>query len=186
MDHWTGGRTMRDMGMRVAGALALAAAMMAGGAARADAQTSDAGILGEQAAGNRGEVMIATWVAAHAHRPAVRSYANTLVRDHRAGLRQVQATARRIHVTPDAAAGAEATRKANDALNMLKSKHGAEMDAAFVQHSVDDHREDIAEAQKARGEAHSAAVKTLLANTLPVLRRHLRLAEALQPASARH
>jgi putative membrane protein len=176
---------MRFLGGRVAGALALAAAMVAGGGARAAAQKSDAAILGEQAAGNRGEVQIATWVAAHAHRAAVRSYAQTLVSDHRAGLRQVQATARRIHATPQASAGAEAQRKADQALAMLKGKHGAEMDAAFVQHAVDDHREDIQEAQQSLSEAHSAAVKQLLTSTLPVLRRHLRMAQALQPASAR-
>jgi putative membrane protein len=173
-------------GKRTAGALALAAAMLLGGHGRAAAQKSDAAILGEQAAGDRGEVQIATWVAAHAHRAAVRTYARTLVRDHSAGLRQVQATARSIHVTPDASAGAPVQQAADQALATLKTKHGAEMDAAFVQHAVDDHQKDIQEAEQDRRDAHSAAVKQLLANTLPVLRRHLRLAQALQPASARH
>ncbi|MDB4947967.1 MAG: hypothetical protein JWM27_616 [Gemmatimonadetes bacterium] len=182
-------RSFRMTNAGWAGALALAAGMLAGGAGTAAAQRSDAAILGEEAAGNRGEVLIGNWVAAHAQRPAVRTYARTLVRDHGAGLRQVQAAARRIHVTPQASAGADKMRESQDALNLLKGKHGAELDAAFVQHEIEDHRQDIADAQKAHDEAHSAAVKTLLANTMPVLRRHLRQAEALQaahPAAARH
>lgn len=158
----------------------MALLMAAAAPAPAAAQKSDARILGEMAGADRGEVMIATWVRDHAHSAGVRSYARTLVRDHSAGLTQVQATGRRAGVTPSAAASRDKVREANQALATLRSKRGAEMDAAFVSHAIEDHRADIASAEQDQAAAHHAAVKRLVTNTLPVLRRHLSAAEALQ------
>ena len=162
------------------GILGMAALLMAAMAAPAAAQKSDAQILGGMAGGDRGEVMIATWVRDHAHSAGVRSYARTLIRDHSAGLTQVRAAGRRAGVTPSASASSDKVREANQALATLKTKHGAEIDAAFVSHAVEDHRADIATAEQDQAAAHHAAVKRLVTNTLPVLHRHLAAAEALQ------
>ncbi|HET6230323.1 MAG TPA: DUF4142 domain-containing protein [Longimicrobiaceae bacterium] len=169
-------------GLRMMAVAALASgAMLAGHARPAAAQRmSDANILQAEMTANQNEVASARYVQAHAHAAAVRTYAAMLVRDHSAGLSQNRATARAAHVTPRAMPGDDSAAKQRELMQRLRSLHGAALDKAYIDHAVDDHREDIQKAHTMESQAHAAAVRRMVHGTLPVLQKHLDRALALQ------
>jgi putative membrane protein len=148
-------------------------------APRAAAQMSDAHILGHELAANQGEVTLGQWVSSNTQNDAVRAFAQMLVTDHSNGVQQVQATIQSTGIQPDPAAQAQAANEAAQALQMIQSQTGAEMDRHFAHHAVMDHQKDIRDTQRAIAAAHNPAVRQLLEGTMPVLRKHLAAAQQL-------
>jgi len=158
----------------------VAAVLTLAGATGAAAQNmSDAAILGRMAAADQGEIMQAQVVVQSAQSDAARSYAEMIVRDHTSHLQQVQSTAQAAGVAPDTSAARDLTAHAMQATQMLQGASGAEVDRMFAANMVQDHQMVIGEVQRAIPAAQNAQVRTLLQNTLPVLRTHLRDAQAL-------
>jgi putative membrane protein len=62
---------------------------------------------------------------------------------------------------------------------MLRDLRGARFDAAFKQHMIEDHQQDIAKYEQAERSAQSPMVREMAQQTLPTLHRHLDRAEAL-------
>jgi putative membrane protein len=158
----------------------LAAALTLAGATGAAAQNmSDAAILGRMAAADQGEIMQAQVAVQGAQSDAARSYADMIVRDHTNHLQQVQSVASAAGVAPDTGAARDLAAHAMQATQMLQSASGADVDRMFAANMVQDHQMVIGEVQGAIPRAQNAQVRTLLQNTLPVLRTHLRGAQAL-------
>jgi putative membrane protein len=105
----------------------------------------------------------------------VRSFGATLTRDHTKALGEVQAVAARehVHVRPTMAP------EARDELYRLKRLSGARFDREVRRYMIDDHQKDIA---KFREQARTGdrATSALASATLPVLRKHLAIAESLR------
>jgi putative membrane protein len=158
----------------------LAAALTLAGAAGAAAQNmSDAATLGRMAAADQGEIMQGQVAVQGAQSAAARSYAQMIVRDHTSHLQRVQTAASAAGVAPDTTAARDLVSHAMEATRMLQSASGADVDRMFATNMVQDHQLVIGEVQGAIPRAQNAQVRTLLRNTLPTLRAHLRQAQAL-------
>jgi putative membrane protein len=141
---------------------------------------SDANILATEIAGDSGEVAIATLAKEKATSPAVKAYASLLVSDHAKGLNEAKALAQKIGITPEPPAGDTTAQAVSHALTRLQGlPKGAAFDTAFVNHEIEDHKQDIKEAQAMSGAAQNAQVKAAVQKALPELQKHLDRAEKI-------
>lgn len=125
--------------------------------------------------GDNSETHLGQLIASRGASAAVRSYGRTLARDHSSARAQAAAVARRMHISVPAAMMPEA-RLEHAKLERLR---GRAFDREVRRYMIDDHRKDISDFQdQARhGEPRTAA---LARAQLPVLRKHLRLAQSLR------
>ena len=146
---------------------------------------TDANILAKEMAGDSAEVAIAGMAKGLATSPAVKAYADQLVRDHSKGQSEVQALATKLAITPQTPAGdttAQATAHVTTRLQGLAK--GAAFDTAFVNHEIEDHQQDIKDAQAMTGAAQNAQVKALVQKSLPELQKHLDRAQKIAGAKS--
>jgi putative membrane protein len=104
---------------------------------------------------------------------SVKQFGKTLETDHSAHEEKAREMAQSMGVTPPAKISARA-QAAYDRLNKLS---GANFDRRFAQAMVLDHKKDIAEFQKKA--KNSGATANFARETLPVLQKHLQIAEQI-------
>jgi putative membrane protein len=63
---------------------------------------------------------------------------------------------------------------------MLDMKAGAEFDKAFAAHMVSDHQKTVEAFEKASNDTKDPEIRAFIAKTLPTLKEHLSMAQALQ------
>jgi putative membrane protein len=144
------------------------------------AHYTDANILAKEIAGDSGEVAIATMAKEMATNGAVKRYAEHLIVDHTKGQKDVVVLAQKLSITPQAAAGDSTTQAIMHAMTRLRGiAKGAAFDTAFVNHEIEDHQQDIKDAQAMSGAATDAQVKALVSKSVPELRKHLDEAQKL-------
>lgn len=105
---------------------------------------------------------------------AVRSYGAMLVHDHTDGRRKAEAAAHRMGVDAPEQADPQVAAQ----LTQLQTLAGAAFDRQARKIAIDDHRQAIGLFQQEATNGHGPAAAHANA-TLPVLRKHLRMAEAL-------
>ena len=125
--------------------------------------------------GDNSEIALGRLIAARGHSAQVRSFGNTLVSDHSMARGQVVALAREMGVRPPTGIMPEARAERRK----LERLHGRAFDFEVRRAMIMDHRKDIAkfEAQARTGERRTAR---LAREQLPVLRKHLRIAESIR------
>jgi putative membrane protein len=154
------------------------AGVLAGGAARAGDAPSTAEVLGKVHQSNLKEIAMGKMAQSHGMSNAVQSFGKALVRDHSAADKKVVKLAR------DEKIDLAAVTPPNDA--RLDEMHtGTAYDDAFAKDMVDDHNKDVAEVTAARDTTTDPKLKKLLAEILPVLKKHLETAQKLVDASAK-
>ena len=125
--------------------------------------------------GDNSEIALGRLIASRGYSAQVRSFGNTLYRDHSTARGQAVAFARQIGMRPPTSMMAEARAE------RLKLEHlrGLRFDREVRRYMVNDHRKDIANftAQARTGDRRTAA---LARAQLPVLRKHLRIAESIR------
>jgi putative membrane protein len=99
-----------------------------------------------------------------------------LVKDHTQAKQQMAQLASTMGMTGPAA---EPKQAEPDTYTKLSGLSGKAFDHAFVADMVNDHKKDIA-AFQAEADSKNGAASALAARQLPVLKKHLRMAEALQ------
>lgn len=107
--------------------------------------------------------------------PQTRAYGAMLVHDHGAHRTKIIALDHKLGVTPTMAISDDGAQ----AQAMLGDLHGAKFDAAFKQHMIADHTQDIVKYEEAVHSAQSPRVRALAQETLPTLHKHLDRANAL-------
>jgi len=140
---------------------------------------SDANLLGKAEAGDSAEVAIAKYMMSNTKNAGVRSYADLLQKDHGKGISQVEATAKKASLTPQAPPNDTTTQEASHVIDRLKGLNGNDRDTAFVNHEIQDHQNDIADTKAAISSAQNPDVKALLQKELPELQKHLDRAQSL-------
>jgi putative membrane protein len=125
--------------------------------------------------GDNSEIRLGQLIASRGASGDVRSFGSTLQSDHGTARAQAAALARRMHVSVPTAIMPEARSE----YARLQRLHGRAFDREVRQYMVRDHRKDIAkfEAQARSGDRQTA---NLARAQLPVLRKHLRIAESLR------
>lgn len=112
---------------------------------------------------------------------AVRSFAETMVRDHGAVNQQALALVKKLHVTPQDNATSEAlTKQAKEKARELSKLKGGAFDRAYIQNEVAFHR-TVNGALKTTliPDAHNAELKSLLETGLTLFEEHQKHAEEL-------
>lgn len=147
-----------------------------GSASTAPLAAQDEEFLTKAAEGGQFELEVAKLAAEKASDPAVKSFAQMLVDDHRAAndkLRQIASS----HNLALPASLPDAKKKELEELARLPN---AEFERRFVKMAdIKDHHHDIAEFEKAGQNAQSEDVKTFAQATVPTLKKHLSAAERL-------
>ena len=155
----------------------LAAAALIGGTAlaqnSANRMTTADHFMTNAAEGGIAEVELGRVAVQNASDPKVKQFGQRMVDDHTKVDDELKDIAARKNVTlptrPDA--------KQQATLDRLSKLHGAEFDRAYMQDMVKDHKEDVAEFQRASNSESDSDVKAWAAKTLPILRDHLNQAE---------
>jgi putative membrane protein len=125
--------------------------------------------------GDNSEVRLGRLIESRGASAQVRSFGRTLVHDHSAGRVQASMLARRMGVRPPTSI----TPDARAEYAKLSHMRGRAFDLEVRRSMIADHRKDIAEfiAQARGGDPRTAH---LARATLPVLRKHLRIAESIR------
>ena len=140
---------------------------------------SDANILASEIAGDSAEVTIAKAVQPHLSAGPVRDYATLLITDHGKSLGDVHALASKLGITPQLPAGDTTATETSHLLERFAAMSGRTVDTAFVNHEIEDHQHDIADAHSMSAAARNDQVKALVDNSLPELLKHLDRAQSL-------
>jgi putative membrane protein len=106
----------------------------------------------------------------------VKAFGKTLVKDHTAADKKVQALARQEKVE---------LPEAPPAMDHSDLGSGSAFDMKFSQAMVEDHKKDIDEVKTARETTTNARLKALLTELLPTLERHRETAERLANGKVR-
>ncbi len=154
----------------LAGATLLLA--LAGCAGQSDRQA----FLRDAIQGDLGEIKLGTLVAQKAEREDIRDFGRMLVDDHQQAMRRANQTAQSLGVTIPT----QPSDEAQDEYASLEKKSGSAFDRAFLDHAIEAHRKTIAKyEQHADADADEQQVAMLAQTTLPILRKHLEMAESL-------
>jgi putative membrane protein len=133
----------------------------------------DEQILQSSIQGDRFEIAGGKIGEAKAVTPAVRALAVRLVRDHTKSLREAVKVAHGLGIdVPPAPSPTEEWE-----LKTVAPMSGDAFDAAYAYLEVQDHKQDIEEANTEREHGLNKRVRALESSDLPVLRTHLRLSK---------
>lgn len=163
-------------------AAAMAAAMLSAPLALAagSAPTHSDAFMKKAIQGNLAEIKEGRLAERKGATAGVRRFGAVLVRDHSKANQKAMAAASSMGVTPPA----EPNSKQTMAYDRLASLSGRRFDQAFVKAEVKDHKKDIAKYRK-QAKAPNSPASTYASTSLPVLHKHLRMAEALERHSPR-
>lgn len=124
---------------------------------------------------NQGEIRIALLAEKKAESPAVKAFARLMVDDHVTVESQLATVLNRLH----ADVSNSVTHEDQQDMHKLEPLHGHEFDRQFMHAQIKDHRGDIQKFQQELQATHVTPVKAFAMTTLPILRQHLALAEAV-------
>lgn len=131
--------------------------------------------LMDAAKGDNAEIMMGKLAIQKAQSAGVKKFGQTLVTDHTKGKNEVASLATSMSAnTPS-----DVKPEAQQAYDKLAQLSGAEFDREFIHHMIEDHHKDIAAFTK-EAAAKDGKVSALAAKQLPVLKRHLAIAQSLQ------
>ena len=124
------------------------------------------------------EVELGKVAAKQAQDPAVKTFAERMVKDHTAANDKLKPIADAKNIVLPSAPD-KSHRKEIDG---LAKKSGADFDKAYMDHMLKDHKKDVKEFQKTAKSAKDPDVKNFAQTTLPTLEEHLRQAQSGEAA----
>jgi putative membrane protein len=146
---------------------------------------SDANILAHLATGDSLEVETARLAQQRTQNAQIRRFAQTLIKDHSKNQKQGLALAKKAGITPQPAPSDTTPQHIQQEMSRWQSASSpAQFDRAWLEFQVKHHAEDMAMLPKLQKQAHSKALKSLIGQTLPVIRKHYDRALSLQRQSA--
>ncbi|HET6389542.1 DUF4142 domain-containing protein [Hyphomicrobium sp.] len=149
---------------------ALAAMVLPSASSFAD----DKSFLEEAIKGDNSEIALGRLAEAKGGNEAVKHFGRQLVKDHMKAKKQAMAVAKTMNV-PDTETLSDDGKEEETKLDSLTRQ---DFDKEFAAYMVKDHQEDIQKfEEQAKG---SGKVAELAKETLPTLRKHLKMAEELQ------
>ena len=162
----------KSIGMTV---LALASVLTLSGlhAQSSKASKADDSFLKEAMQGDMAEVKMGQLAQQKGANDNVKRFGQTLESDHSQNLEKAKSVAQGMGITPPESVNAE-QKASYDKLNKLS---GEQFDKEFAHHMVQDHRKDISTFEKESKK--SGSVANFAQETLPVLKKHLEMAESL-------
>jgi putative membrane protein len=142
---------------------------------------SDRKFLMDAAQGGMMEVEAARLAMDHAVSADVKTFAQTLLRDHQAANEKLQ----RIAADKGVTLPKELDAKHKEELRKLSDAKGESFDRMFMQRmGLHDHKKDISEFEKQAKQGKDAQLKSFAEQTLPTLQKHLSMAEKISGSGA--
>lgn len=141
---------------------------------------NDAQILGAQEGADSSEIAVARLAETHASNAGVKSFAKMLVSDHEKALKDMKGLEKKANANAQTPPGDTTSAATSHVVDRLKGLKGFDFDTAFVNHEVDDHKQDLDDTKDMIDATKNVEVKTALQSSLPVLQKHLDRAQALQ------
>ena len=136
--------------------------------------TADVAFLKKAASGGLLEVQLGTLSGQNGTSPRVKAFGEMMIKDHTDANLNLKTVAAQLQVNvSDSLLPAHAHHKM-----MLSEKKGTEFDKAYMKMMVADHKEDIADFEKA-SKSNNPHIKGFASQTLPVLVKHLDSAKAI-------
>jgi putative membrane protein len=123
-------------------------------------------------AGGRTEVQLGQLASQKAANPAVREFGMRMEQDHSRANQQLTRILTQQGITEPTAMG-----KTTRSTGRLESLNGPEFDRAYMRAMVKDHKNDIAEFQKEAANGRDPGIRDWAAQSLPLLKEHLHMAE---------
>jgi putative membrane protein len=136
------------------------------------------GFMAQAASANEFEIESAQLALQASQNPGVQSFANMLIADHTAMGQQMAAAAAAAHLPPPSPTLLPAQQAMLDQLRAAGS--GYAFDQAFQQAQIQAHQQGIALMQNYSTGGDVPALRTLAAGAIPVMQRHLAMAQSLQ------
>jgi putative membrane protein len=142
---------------------------------------NDETILGMLDRANSADSTLAKLAAKQATDPAVKEFANMMMKDHHDLRASGEEVAKKLGVTPKPPAkDPVAGYSAGESAQIQKAKKGADFDKTYIDNEVTVHQAVLDAVNMARVSSSSPEVKDLLQKAIPVVRAHLEQAMALQ------
>lgn len=139
-------------------------------------QNGDQQFLSEAAMDGQAEVELGKLGSTKASNPAVKRFAQTLVKDHAKANQELQS----LPQASQASQSASLPEEKQKAVSELSQLSGREFDRAFVEKAVEEHEKAVARFQEAASSAQDPQVKQFASQQLPTLQQHLKTAKSLQ------
>jgi putative membrane protein len=136
------------------------------------------GFMAQAASANEYEIESAQLALQMSQNPGVRAFASTLVSDHTMMGQQMAAAAAAAHLPPPSPVLLPAQQAMLDQLRAAGT--GYAFDQAFQQGQIQAHQQGIALMQNYATSGDVPALRTLAAGAIPVMQRHLAMAQSLQ------
>ncbi|MBL0420523.1 DUF4142 domain-containing protein [Ramlibacter sp. AW1] len=155
----------------------------AGKSEKKDLARGDRKFIEEAAGHGMFEVQAGQLAAQKASNPSVKSFGETLVKDHTAANQELQQIASKLQVEVKP----ELPRSMRNKLENLQKKNGAEFDQEFIKEvGLKAHEDDVKKFKSASKDLKDPQLKAFAEKTLPTLEKHLAEAKQLdQTMSAR-
>lgn len=175
---------------RILGTVVMGASLMVGSAAMAaEAATTAVGggptdpqIAAIVVAANNTDIDAAKVAKTHTKNKAVKSFAETMIRDHEASNKQAKALVGKLDVKPEENPTSKSlTDGGKENIASIKKLKGSAFDKAYVDHEVAYHQQVVDAINKTLiPSAQNAELKSLLTQTGPIIEAHLEHAKKLQ------
>jgi predicted outer membrane protein len=159
----------------LAAAAAVAALLALGGGAGAVSKPAlDAWWVQSSIQGDRFEITAGTWAEQHARTPEAKALAAQLVGDHQHSLKDTIALAHELHVSVP---GTPSPMQRWLILTLKNMQTGTPYDQAYTSLEVQDHMQDITDANLEAAAGHSPAAVAAAKQELKMLKVHLMLSQ---------
>jgi putative membrane protein len=146
-----------------------------------DAAWTDANVVDVLTVANQGEVDYSQIGVDKATSPAVKQYAQLMVKDHGAMVDAVKGLSTKLGVTPATNDKANDLKEENTKdINDLNAKTGKDFDKEFMEEQIDMHQETLDLLNDLDGRTTNADLKTAIAEAKPKVQAHLDQAKAIK------
>ena len=128
------------------------------------------------AAGSMTEMILGELALTNASSQLVKDFGRVMADDHRQSNFELEETAAPKGIVLPS----EPAREQQKEIRELSEKSGADFDKAYINYMVRDHREDIALFEREAKDGRDAELKSWAAGKIPILEKHLEMAEYIQ------
>lgn len=126
--------------------------------------------------GGMSEIKMGDLARQKAHNKGVTDFAEMMIKDHSAVNDTLQELASNRNIMLPDSIGEDSRKSVSD----LRQKSGLAFDRAYMDEMVHDHESAIRDFEQASNDVGDSAVRTFIQHTLPLLRKHLESARAIQ------
>jgi putative membrane protein len=153
------------------GATVVVAYLLSSAAVAAADSPPTADVLNKLHHSNMKEVEMGKLAQKNGESKQVRSFGDTLVKDHGAADKKVMALAKDENI--------ELKAEKHEDMDDMAKLTGKEFDAKFAKDMLEDHKKDVQEASDARDKTSDPKLKKLLTELVPTLKKHQSIAQKI-------